>query len=350
MAVLKYFKSSLWVTLAGIVLAFSWGSRLGEGQGVSALVIVLILSVLEVSLSFDNAVVNAVRLETMPDLWRHRFLTWGMLIAVFGMRLVFPVAIVAAFTGIGLWEVSTMAVTQPDMYAHQLHQTHDTISAFGGIFLLMIFLGFILDEAKDIHWIKHLEERLAQLGKLQGLEVVIALSLLWLIQHFLPMDDRLPVLLAGIAGLILFLLVDGLSTLLESGEPEESDNSPALTRTVAQGGLMSFLYLELIDASFSFDGVLGAFAISKDIVIISLGLGIGAMFVRSLTMMLVEKQTLQKYIFLEHGAHWAIGVLALIMLINTIQETPEIITGLIGVVFIGAALFSSIRHNRLNGG
>jgi hypothetical protein len=104
--------------------------------------------------------------------------------------------------------------------------------------------------------------------------------------------------------------------------------------------------LELIDASFSLDGVLGAFAISKDIIIISIGLAIGAMFVRSLTIMLVEKKTLKQFLYLEHGAHWAIGALACLMLISTVKELPEVVTGGIGLAFIVAALISSVLHNR----
>ena len=104
--------------------------------------------------------------------------------------------------------------------------------------------------------------------------------------------------------------------------------------------------MELIDASFSLDGVLGAFALSNDVIIIAIGLGIGAMFVRSLTLLIVETKTLSKFRYLEHGAHWAIGALAIIMLITTVHEIPEVITGLIGLFFIVAALISSVLYNK----
>ena len=109
------------------------------------------------------------------------------------------------------------------------------------------------------------------------------------------------------------------------------------------------MYLELIDASFSLDGVLGAFALSKDIIIITIGLFIGAMFVRSLTIMLVEKKTLNQYLYLEHGAHWAIGVLAVLMFVSTIREVPEVITGLIGFIIILSAFICSVIHNKQEG-
>ena len=109
------------------------------------------------------------------------------------------------------------------------------------------------------------------------------------------------------------------------------------------------MYLEVLDASFSFDGVIGAFAITSDVVIIMLGLAIGAMFVRSMTIYLVEKGTLDAYIYLEHGAHYAIGALAFIMLAGmTGVHVPEVVTGLIGVAFIVWAVLASIKHNKLN--
>lgn len=345
---MKYFKWSFLATFIGMVLAFLWGEKIKPGYGFVALFITGVLAILEISLSFDNAVVNAVRLKTMTPVWQQRFLTWGILIAVFGMRLVFPVVIVSAFAGVGLWDVAVMALNDTDKYAHYLHKSHATIASFGGIFLFMIFLSFIFNEAKKIHWLKGIEERLACMGKLEGVEVIIALSLIYLTQNFVASADKLPVVLSGISGLILYLLVDGLSKWLEDKAECPPETGKAISNTIKQGGFISFMYLELIDASFSFDGVLGAFAISKDIVIISIGLGVGAMFVRSLTIMLVEKQTLQKYIYLEHGAHWAIGALGVIMLYTTFAPVSEIITGLIGVGFIGAAYMSSLAFRKNN--
>lgn len=115
---------------------------------------------------------------------------------------------------------------------------------------------------------------------------------------------------------------------------------------IKRGGIGGFLYLEVLDASFSFDGVIGAFAITKDVVIIMLGLAIGAMFVRSMTVFLVRKGTLDEFVYLEHGAHYAIGILAVIMLVSMKFHIPEIFTGLIGVAFILASLWSSIRYKR----
>ena len=101
---------------------------------------------------------------------------------------------------------------------------------------------------------------------------------------------------------------------------EETHDASGKRLAVGRAAFFLFLYLELIDASFSFDGVVGAFAISQQIFVIAAGLGIGACYIRSLTVFLVRKGTLQEYIYLEHGAHWAIGALA-VLLADTILVT-----------------------------
>ena len=113
----------------------------------------------------------------------------------------------------------------------------------------------------------------------------------------------------------MYILVDGLSTLLESDAGH-----------IAKSSAMAFLYLEILDASFSLDGVIGAFALSKNLFVIALGLGIGAYFVRSMTIYLFEKGTLRAYKYLEHGAFWAICLLALMMFLGAIAHIPEVIT------------------------
>ncbi|MBE7712680.1 MAG: DUF475 domain-containing protein [Cyanobacteria bacterium SIG26] len=341
---MEYFLGSYLVTIIGVIGAYFWGEHVHPGAGFASVFIVLVLAVLETSLSFDNAVVNAMKLEKMSDVWRHRFLTWGIAIAVFGMRFVFPVLVVAIFAKLDMLTVAKIALTDSDKYAGYLHATHAPIVTFGGMFLIMLFLNYFFNHEKEIHWLKPIEEKLATLDHFKGIEVVISLlSLIW-VHSYIPQDERLSVLLAGLAGIITYLVIDGVANFLE--KQEELRQAKCVGESVKCAGLISFIYLELIDASFSLDGVLGAFALSKDVLIITIGLAIGAMFVRSLTIMLVEKKTLAKFLYLEHGAHWAIGALAIIMLISTVKEVPEVITGLIGLFFIVTALFSSIIHNK----
>ncbi len=305
--------------------------------------IAIILGVLEVSLSFDNAVVNASVLKRMDERWQRYFLTWGILIAVFGMRLVFPVLIVSVATSLDFISVAQMALKDPVTYSSHLSAAHVQISAFGGMFLLMVFFNFILDDAKELHWLGHIEERIAALGKLKAIEIIFALALLLVIQKWLPHEIRLDALVSGISGLILFVIVDSLAELFE--DEEQGDIT---AETLKRAGVMSFIYLEVLDASFSFDGVIGAFAITQDVVIIMLGLAIGAMFVRSLTVFLVNKGTLDDYVFLEHGAHYAIGVLAGIMLVSLRYHISEVVTGMVGAILITLSVISSIRYNKNN--
>ncbi|MDT9698468.1 DUF475 domain-containing protein [Streptomyces sp. P17] len=359
--VLKTFGWSFAVTALGLVAAVLIG-------GWTAFGIVAILSILEISLSFDNAVVNAGILKKMSAFWQKIFLTIGILIAVFGMRLVFPVVIVAISAQMGPIEAVELAISDKDRYEQLVTDAHPSIAAFGGMFLLMIFLDFIFED-RDIKWLGWLERPLAKLGKVDMLSVCIALIVLMIssmtfaanaLQHGgAQVDKAQTVLLSGVAGLITYMIVGGLSGYfedkLEEEEEREHEAEEAAERTgkprsavvlAGKAAFFMFLYLEVLDASFSFDGVIGAFAITNDIVLMALGLGIGAMYVRSLTVYLVRQGTLDDYVYLEHGAHYAIGALAAILLITIQYEISELITGSIGVILIGWSFLSSVRRNR----
>ncbi|WP_037906602.1 DUF475 domain-containing protein [Actinacidiphila yeochonensis] len=377
---LRTFGWSLGITAAGLALAgILWG-----GQGVA---IVAILSVLEISLSFDNAVINAGIVRKLNPFWQRIFLTVGVLIAVFGMRLVFPIIIVAVTAKLSPWEAVRIAVNDHDRYENLVTNAHPAIAAFGGMFLLMIFLDFIFED-REITWLSWLEKPLAKLGKLDMLSVVVAMVALVVagttVATGVPLhgghgtvDKGETVLLSGVAGLITYLVVGGVSSFFEErleDEDEDGDedggeggegaerqpreaavgNGSGASRSQAasvaglagKAAFFMFLYLEVIDASFSFDGVIGAFAISNDIFEIALGLGIGAMYIRSLTVFLVRKGTLDDYVYLEHGAHYAIGALAVILLVTIKYEVSEVVTGLVGVVLILASYWSSVVRNR----
>lgn len=308
--------------------------------GWPAVATVVFLSVLETSLSFDNAVVNAGILAHWDEKWRRRFLTWGMLIAVFGMRLVFPVIIVAVAAGIGPIRAVDLAINDPVEYGKALAGAHHQIAAFGGAFLMMVFLRFFVARHKTEHWLEVIERPLSRLGKLESIEAALTLFIVlaasWLIGDPVRQGEFV---VAGVWGVILFILVKGFAALLGG------DEGGATSHVVRQGAA-GFMYLEVLDASFSFDGVVGAFAMTNDLIIIALGLGAGAMFVRSFTLLLVARGTLETYRYLEHGAFWAVGALAVIMLGGVEFHIPEAITGLLGAALIVWALGSSVRANR----
>jgi len=336
---MKCFHVSNFIAVLGLLFAYLWAGF--EGVFITALLIFM-----EVSLSFDNAVVNATILKDMSEKWQKRFLTWGMVIAVFGMRLLFPILLVSFATELSVLEVTTLALEKPDEYSKHILASNVQIAAFGGMFLLMVFLHFIFDESREIHWLGKIEKKLSKAGKLEAVEIVMALSVLIGLHSFLPDSDKLNALFYGVVGVLLYVVINSIMTLI-MGKENASANKE-LIKYGAKSGLMGFLYLEVLDMSFSLDGVVGAFAISKDVVIIMLGLGVGAMFVRSLTIYLVRKNTLKNYIFLEHGAHYGIGALAVIMLISTMLHISEVVTGLIGGGFIAVSLWSSIIYNRKN--
>ncbi len=338
-------KWSFFFTLVGLGVAFLY-------DGVTGLTVTAILIVLEVSLSFDNAVVNARVLNRMSAFWQRLFLTVGVLIAVFGMRLIFPLVVVgvtAKLSPIRAWELALEKgdIETPGTYSYILAEAHPSIAAFGGMFLMMIFLDFFLDAAKEAHWLGHIERPVARFGQFEGVSVLVAL--IALASFALAFNEHSEqVLIAGIVGLILYLLVHGLGEYFEEAAANEVEGAGAGAVAVATGkaALSLFIYLELLDASFSFDGVIGAFAITSDPIIIAIGLGVGALYVRSITIYLVRQGTLAEYVFLEHGAHWAIGALSFLLMFTIRYEIPEVVTGLVGVAFIVASFTWSVRHNR----
>ena len=332
---LKYFYGSFVVLVIGLLAGLLIG-------GWAAVYLVGILAILEISLSFDNAVVNAKVLEGMEPKWQKRFIIFGMPVAVFGMRLIFPIALVAMTTTMSFIDVSKIAVNNPEAYREALLHGFPMIAAFGGSFLLMVFMDFFFDNDREVRWIKVIENNKAvtTMSDINNIELVIA-SIIGVVLTYSTQSYQ--VAMAFSMGVILHSL---LNIMDEFFSPDE--NGVSSISNVARSGIIGLIYLEVLDASFSFDGVIGSFAISMNIFIIMLGLGIGAMFVRSLTIYLVEKKTLKEFVYLEHGAHYAIGFLAFIMFFKIFIEIPEWITGTVGIVFIVAAFVHSYFFNKKN--
>ena len=340
---LKYYRASMLFTIVCLALAawYGWGQS-GSVEGMAQVLwIVIVLSILEISLSFDNAVVNATVLEEMDEIWQRRFLTWGMAIAVFGMRVLFPLGIVAIAAGLGPMDALHLSLNDPQEYERIVSSAHVGIAGFGGAFLAMVGLKFFFDADKEVHWIAWLEEQLARVSAVYAAEIALLLLGLWGVSALLSPDEALTFMISGVLGIVTFICVEAIGTVLELRE-----EALRAQGAVIRSGLGGFLYLNVLDASFSFDGVIGAFALSNNMVVIALGLSIGAMFVRSMTIMLVRKGTLGEYRYLEHGAFWAIIALGAIMLLSARFHIPEAITGLIGATLIGLSLWWSVRHNQ----
>jgi uncharacterized protein len=339
----KYFKGSILLSLIGAVCAFLVGQYYSgtTAGGLQALFLATVLSILEISLSFDNAVVNAIVLKKMTPLWQHRFLTWGILIAVFAMRLFFPLILVGVMAHINPIDALVLAATKPDEYAKIMLSAHVSIAAYGGAFLMLVALKYFFEEEKEVFWIRWIERPLSALGKMDAVEIGLTLACIALFAGYQEPHEQMGFVVSGLWGVVTYVAVDGIGAFLQTPGDEQGVD-------LHKASMGMFLYLEVLDASFSFDGVVGAFAITNNLFIIMIGLGVGAMFVRSLTIMLVDKGTLAEYRYLEHGAFYAIGMLALIMFMGTIRHIPEIFTGLIGAILIGLSLWSSISYNRKN--
>ncbi|NKL56681.1 DUF475 domain-containing protein [Rhizobium leguminosarum] len=337
---LSYFRWAFIVTALGLVLGavLGWQTTGTIGGMATVFFICTVLAVLEISLSFDNAIVNANKLKEMTPVWQQRFLTWGIIIAVFGMRIVFPLAIVAIAAQIGPWDALVLAAREPAEYARIMNDAHLPIAAFGGTFLMMVGLNYFFDYKKEIHWLRGLEKVMARSATIRGIEIAFVLALMLVFSWLIGGEEATVFVHCAIYGLLTFLAVEVVGGLLDASQQTMS--------AAAKGGLGAFIYLEVLDASFSFDGVIGAFALTQNLFVIAIGLGIGAMYVRSMTIMLVEKGTLAEYRYLEHGAFYAILILSVIMYAQTLVHIPEVITGLGGAALIGLSLWSSIRHNR----
>lgn len=324
------------------LVALAW---VGINLGPAALLIATILIIVEVTFSFDNAIINAKVLHTMSRFWQTLFITVGIFIAVFGMRLVFPIVIVMITANLSAGDVLNLAINQPDEYSKRITDSHVMIASFGGMFLLMLFTHFFFNRNKTVHWLTLIEKPLQKISKWWTHGIVSLIVLLAI--TFMPGNDRpLDVFIPGIAGLLTYLVVHGLADLFARKQELTSKEKGVLIERTGMAGFMSFLYLEVLDASFSFDSVIGAFAITKDIVLIAIGLGIGALWVRSLTIFMVRKKVLHAYKYLEHGAHYTIGFLAFVLLSSVFIHLPEAVAGLTGIIIIGLSIMGSIKDVR----
>lgn len=336
----RIFLVSAFITLVSLVFVYAT-------LGPAAAFVAFMLMVIEITFSFDNAIINARVLATMSAFWQKMFITVGMLIAVFGMRIIFPILIVMFSAGLPWNEVINLAFNNPGKYAEVLHGAHPSIAAFGGMFLLMLTLHFFFDNSRTIHWLGQIERPMQVIGR-KWLHAVVC-SFILIILTFLPFNHHPnETLIAGLVGIVTYALIHGASEVFtKHRELSAKKKGLALTRAAGVAGFISFMYLEILDASFSFDGVIGAFAVTKDVILIAIGLGVGALWVRSLTLYLVHHKVLDVYRYLEHGAHYVIGILAATLLVGLFLDIPEAVAGLIGIVVISLSIASSIAYNKL---
>lgn len=335
----KHFSGSTVFAVVALSCAFLLGWWPGHSfeKGFAFFFTALMLGVLETSLSFDNAVVNARILVRMSTFWRKMYLYVGILISVFGMRILFPLLIVWLVSGLGFGEVVAMTWLDPVRFQNLLVNQHALIAGFGGGFLWMVFGSFFFDEEKEVHWIRGVESQMGRWGALPALPVLVTVVATLVCHAFVAAPHSEGFIVAALLGMASYLVVSGIGALVQAEAPV----------VAGAAGMGLFFFVELQDASFSFDGVIGAFAITNNLFLIALGLGIGAFFVRSMTLKLVDDQTLTELRYLEHGAFWAIGALAVILYLGAIGiQLPEVVSGCVGLVFIGLSVAMSLHFRR----
>src|SRR3546814_199565 len=214
----KHFGGSLIFTVFALALGGWYGWELtGTVDGALGILwICAVLAVLEVSLSFDNAAVNASVLKDMDPVRQRRFLTWGIAIAVFGMRIVFPLVIVMIAASLGPIEAVKLAINDPEQYEVILNGAHIGLMGFGGAFLGMVGLKYFFDADKEVDWIAAIERPLAKVGNIEAISIGFVLLMTYLTSTMLSDSDSLTFLVAAIAGLLTFIGVEIVNHILQA--------------------------------------------------------------------------------------------------------------------------------------
>jgi hypothetical protein len=326
--------------------ALAGGFVVGGTQG---LIVVALLGVLEIAVSFDNAIVNATVLARMDRYWQRMFMTVGVLIAAIGMRLLLPLIIVAIGAQLTPWRAVDLAYSDPTRYHDLLLAAQPGIAAYGGIFLLMIAIAFFREE-REVHWWPLVERRLPALLDHRGAPQLIALLFTATAGATVPAPMREKVVLGCVFGLLCH---QGIKLLSDRVADRADADGASRPRPTVQGraALLLFIYLELLDATFSMDSVMGGFSVTVNIALITLGLAIGAGYIRALTIYVVRRGTLEQYRYLEHGAYYSIALLSMLLLWEIWRDVPDWITACTGAVVITSAWLTSIwaakRQQRL---
>lgn len=343
------YSGALAITVAAMVFAYLLEVESGPVAGLTAVLVVVTLGLLETALSLESVAVNAKVLGGMSRFWRGMFVATGLLVTIFGMRFVFPLLIVWAVGDHGFWTMVSL-VMQDSMEFRQILQTQFAVFAgFGGAFLLMAFTGFFMDPKKEEHWIRWLERPMWKLGRLKLMSVVATGAISQLFSVHVPNGQGHKFLAAAMLGIATYLLVELMITFLQSGWEKVSVGRPQQGWSGLTSSLefASLLYLVLLGTSFSFHVVIGAFSLTSNLLIILLGLGVGVLFIQLLSVRLISETKPRAYPFLKHGVFWANGVLSLGLYLQAVEWViPEVLIGSVGTGFIGSSFVSSLRHRR----
>ena len=298
----------------------------------TAFLTILGLTLFEAVASLDNAIINAQVLSTMKEKARRWFLTWGMLIAVFGVRGFLPLLIVwAANPSLGpIGAVSATFSSDPVAMA-AIERSAPVLLAGGGIFLLFLFAHWIFLEEKKFGF--SFEQRVVKYG--MWFYAVVSVLLATVVWFALEQNEMIA--FGAILGSTAFFITHGFKEQAEQKEKE------LLQKNTGQSDWSKILYLEAIDTTFSIDGVLGAFAFTFSIPLILLGNGLGAIIVRQVTIHNVER--VKRYPYLKNAAMYSILILGAIMVAHAFgSHIPEWLSPVCTIAIICYFIWKSIRQ------
>lgn len=294
----------------------------------TTIIIILGLIVFEVVSSVDNAIINAHVLKTMSQKWRKIFLIWGIFFAVFVIRGLVPLLVVwLSVPQLGFVGVFQAAFSGSSDFAHQVEANKGMILLGAGVFMLLLYLHWLFLEKKDPYFVPDKLVKEQHGVWFFAFAAVILVSLLYLAKASPAL------MLSAAVGNAVFFIIYGFREQAEKQEEKlQGPNN--------MSDLSKLMYLEVLDASFSFDGVFGAFAFTTAIPLILIGNGIGALVVRQLTISGIDK--VANYKWLKNGAMTSIGILGLIMISEGFGlEIPEYLPTALTLALVGLTFWSS---------
>jgi hypothetical protein len=299
----------------------------------AALFTVIGLSLFETVSSIDNAIINAEVLSTMGSKARRWFLTWGIFIAVFLVRGLLPFMIIWAFnTTLSAGQVFSAAWSSDPLVHESIEKSAPILLVAGGVFLLFLFLHWLFLE--DKRWGLPRAEKFFMR---QGVWFYAVVSILLSVITWLSLKESGEMALGAVVGSSLFFITHGFK---QNAEEHERKLLEGKVGSGARSDLSKLFFLEVIDTTFSIDGVLGAFAFTLSVPLILLGNGIGALVVRQVTISNIER--IKKYIYLKNGAMYSILVLGIVMVMHSFHiDIPEYVSPLTTIIIISYFFWKS---------
>jgi len=296
------------------------------------LVVILGLCFFEIISSVDNAIINAHVLKTMPEKFRKIFLFWGIIFAVFVVRGLLPFFIIwITNPSLSIPELIHIVFSESETVKESLGFSKSLLMLGGGSYLFLVCMAWLfLEEKKYAFWLEKFIHK-------QGVWFYAIASIFTTLIIYLSIKVNPILALAATIGVSAFFITDGFKKNAEEKEKELMSGHMSAWSKI--------LYLEVLDASFSIDGVIGAFAFTMSVPLIIIGNGLGAFIVREFTIKGID--TISKYAYLKNGAMYSIGILGLLMIFESFgKEYPFWMVPLNTFIILGFFLFLSIRENR----